>query len=130
MTSASLVGVIFQLDATTNNFLSGNKETRNYMAKIKGKSSGDFVWRANSLQEKRKMRKKRNEKKKREWKDKKNKMKRLQDEDVRSAMQNAQTEALRYKRLATKYIAAWRDAIKRNDNKVDIIQFIVKKLEN
>ena len=57
-------------------------------------------------------------------------MKRLQEEDVRSAMQNAQTEALRYKRLATKYIAAWRDAIKRNDNKVDIVQFIVKNLEN
>ena len=69
MTSASLFGVIFQLYAATNNFLSGNKETRRYMAKTKGKSSGDFAWRANSLEEKRKMRKKRNERKKREWKD-------------------------------------------------------------
>ena len=68
------------------------------MAKTKGKSSGDFVWRANSLEEKR---------------NEKNKIKQLQEEDIRSAMQNAQTEALRYKRLAMKYIAMWRDAIKR-----------------
>ena len=71
MTSASLFGVTLQLYTATNNFLSGNKETRHYMAKTKGKSSGDFVWCANSLEEKRKMRKKRNKKKKREWKNKK-----------------------------------------------------------
>ena len=41
------------------------------MGKTKGKSPNNFVWCANSLKEKRKMRKKGNERKKQEWKDKK-----------------------------------------------------------
>ena len=90
------------------------------MGKTKGKSPSDFVWRANSLKEKRKMRKKRNERKKREWKDKKNKIKRLQDERLPSTMQDAQAEALRYKKLAVKYNALWKGATKQNDNKVNI----------
>ena len=62
---------------------------------------------------------KRNERKKRGWKDK-NKIKRLQDERLCSTMQDPQAEALRYKKLAVKYIALWKGATKRNDNKVNI----------
>ena len=98
------------------------------MAKTKGKSPSDFVWRANSLKEKRKMRKKRNERIKQKWKDKKNKIKQIQEEHLRSTVQDAQAEAMRYKKLATKYIALWKGATKRNDNKVNILQFIVKYL--
>jgi hypothetical protein len=98
------------------------------MAKTKGKSSSEFVWRANLLKEKRKMRKKRNERKKREWRAKKDKTKRVEEEEVRVAMQGAQAEALLYKKLAAKYKALGKGTAKRNDDKVNTLQLTMNDI--
>lgn len=53
--------------------IDSNQYTCPSMAKPKGKNPDDFVWRSNSLQERRQMRKKRNKKKRRELVEKKEK---------------------------------------------------------
>ena len=86
------------------------------MAKPKGKSPYDFVWRSNSLKEKRQMRKKINKKKKCERIEKKRKLK---EKEVRAPLECAQAEAKQYKTLATKYLGLWKRATQRKNDKVN-----------
>ncbi|CAB4022742.1 Hypothetical predicted protein, partial [Paramuricea clavata] len=92
------------------------------MAKTQNKgSTSDFAWRKNSLQEKRKMRKKRNERKKCERKERNKSLIKKKEENVQVSLECAQTEAMRYKKLAEKYMALWKNAAKQKGNKEDKI---------
>lgn len=95
--------------------IDSNQYTCPSMAKPKGKNPDDFVWRSNSLQERRQMRKKRNKKKRRELVEKKRKRKK---EKVQARLAQAHAETKQYKKLATKYLGLWKRAIQRKDDKV------------
>ena len=91
---------------------------------MESEKKGDIEWRANTLEEKRKMRKRRNKKKKQCQKAKKQKM----EEDARIAfVNNTKAEADRYKQLAVKYSALWKLATKRKDK---VISYMSMKKKN